>query len=119
MRHIGEELGLVFRGQRQLLGLFLERLPRLLDFLILAFDLLVLMRQQLRLFLKLALVCLQLSCAALQLVGERLRLLQQFLGAHIGFDRVDDDADALGEEVEKRLVRRVEALKAAELDARP
>ena len=31
VRHVGEELGLVLRGERELLGLLLERLARLLD----------------------------------------------------------------------------------------
>ena len=50
VRHVGEELGLVLGGEGELLGLFLERLAGLLDFLVLAFDLLVLVGQQARPF---------------------------------------------------------------------
>ena len=81
VRHVGEELGLVLRGERELLGLLLERLARLLDLLVLALDLLVLVREQARLFLQLLVGLLQLLLAALQLLGERLRLRQQVLGA--------------------------------------
>ena len=43
VRHVGEELRLVLRGQRQLGRLLLERAARLLDFLVLALDLDVLL----------------------------------------------------------------------------
>ncbi len=89
VRHVGEELGLVLRGERELLGLFLERLARLLDFLVLALDLLVLVRQQPRLLLQLLVGLLQLLLAALQLLGERLRLRQQVFRARVRLDRVD------------------------------
>ena len=105
VRHVGEELGLVLRGQRELLGLLLERLAGLLDLLVLALDLLVLVREQARLFLQLLVGLLQLLLAALQLLGERLRLRQQVLGARVRLDRVDDDADRFGQLVEERLVR--------------
>ena len=39
VRHVGEEFGFVFRGQRKLGGLFLQRAAGLLDFLVLALDL--------------------------------------------------------------------------------
>ena len=52
VRHVGQELGLVLGGQRQLLGLLFQRLPGLLDFLVLAFDFLVLVGQQAGLFLQ-------------------------------------------------------------------
>ncbi len=68
VRHVGQELGLVLRGQRQLLGLFFERLPRLLDFLVLALDFLVLVREQARLFLQLLVGLLQFLLPALQLL---------------------------------------------------
>jgi hypothetical protein len=97
VRHVGEELGLVLRRERELLGLFLERLARLLDLLVLALDLLVLVREQPRLLLQLLVGLLQLLLAALQLLGERLRLRQQVLGARVRLDRVDDDADRLGQ----------------------
>ena len=44
MRHVGQELGLVARGARQLGGFFLERVARLLEFGVLALDLDVLIR---------------------------------------------------------------------------
>ena len=50
VRHVGEELGLVLRGQGELLGLFFERLAGLFDFLVLAFDFLVLVGEQAGLF---------------------------------------------------------------------
>jgi hypothetical protein len=49
VRHVGEELGLVLRRERQLLGLFLERPPRRFHFRALAFHLGVLLGEQLRL----------------------------------------------------------------------
>jgi hypothetical protein len=70
VRHVGEEFGLVLRRQRQLLGLFLEGLACLLDFHVLALDLLVLVRKQSRLFLEFLVRLLQLLLAALQFVRE-------------------------------------------------
>ena len=49
--HVGEELGLVFRGQRELLGLFLHRAAGHLDFEVLGLNLLLLVLEQLRFFL--------------------------------------------------------------------
>ena len=116
VRHVGEELGLVLRRERELLGLFLERLARLLDLLVLALDLLVLVREQPGLLLELLVGLLQLELAALQLLRERLRLRQQVLGARVRLDRVDHDADRLGQLVEERLVRRAEAVERRELE---
>ena len=45
--HVGQELGFVFRGERQLGGLFLERVAGLLDLGVLALDLGVLLGEQL------------------------------------------------------------------------
>ena len=39
VRHVGQELGLVLRGQRELLGLLLERQLGQLDLAVLALDL--------------------------------------------------------------------------------
>jgi hypothetical protein len=72
VRHVGEEFRLVARGARELLSLVLERLARLLDFLVLRFHFLVLLDEQLRLLLQLDVGRLQLLLAALQLLGERL-----------------------------------------------
>ena len=79
VRHVGEELGLVLRGERELLGLLLERVPGLLDLLVLALDLDVLLGEQLRLLLELLVGLLQLLLLRLQLRGERLRLLRAAL----------------------------------------
>ena len=70
----------------------------------------------LRLVLQLLVGLLQLLLPALQLVGQRLRLREQVLGAHVGFDRVDDDADAFGELVEEGLVAGVEPLHRGQLE---
>ena len=78
-------------------------------------DLLVLVGQQAGLLLQLLIGLLQLLLARLQLLGQRLRLLEQVLRAHVGLDRVEHDADALGQLVEERLVRRVEALERRQL----
>ena len=93
VRHVREELGLVLRGQRELLGLFFQRLAGLLDLLVLALHLDVLLGQQLGLVLQLGVGLLELFLLALQLAGERLRLLEQVLRAHVRFDRVEHDAD--------------------------
>ena len=47
VRHVRQELGLVLRGERQLGGLFLERVAGLLDLGVLALDLGVLLGEQL------------------------------------------------------------------------
>ena len=72
VRHVGQELGLVFGGKRELFGFFLQRLTRLFDLLVLALDFLVLMHQQPGLFLKFLVGLLQFLLAALQLLRERL-----------------------------------------------
>ena len=59
------------------LGLFLQRPPRLLDLLVLAFDLDVALGQLLRLLLELFVRLLQLLLLGLQFGGELLRLLEQ------------------------------------------
>ena len=105
VRHVGEELGLVLRGQRQLLGLLLERAPRLLDLLVLALDLDVLLGQLLRLLGQLLVGLLQLGLLRLQLAGELLRLLEQAFGLHRRLDRVQHDADAGGQLLEEGEVR--------------
>ena len=60
MRHVGEELGL-HRRQRQFRGLLLER-ARLLDLVVLAFDLDVLLSQLLRAGAGCSLVCCSSVC---------------------------------------------------------
>ena len=104
VRHVGQELRLVLRGQGQLGGLVLERAPRLLDLLVLALDLDVLLDQLLRLLGQLVVGLLQLALLRLQLGGELLRLLQQPFGLHRRLDAVDDDAHARGQLLEERQV---------------
>ena len=86
VRHVGQELGLVLRGQRQLGRLLLQRAARLLDLLVLALHLDVALGELLRLLLELLVGLLQLALLRLQLAGELLRLLQQALGLHRRFD---------------------------------
>ena len=62
--HVGEELGLVLRGQRELLGLLLDRAARHFDFEVLGLDLLLLVLEQLRLLLKLLVGRVQLLLLA-------------------------------------------------------
>ena len=66
VRHVGQEFGLVLRGQRQFGGLFFQGAPRLLDFLVLAFDFDVLFGELLRLLLQLLVGLLQLLLLRLQ-----------------------------------------------------
>ena len=60
----------------------------------------------------------QLFLLRAQLLGLRLRLLEQVLGERVGFDRVEHEADALGELVEERLVGDAERRERRELDDR-
>ena len=101
VRHVGEELRLVARGERQLGGLLLDRAAGLLDLLVLALDLDVALGELLRLLLELLVGLLQLALLGLQLAGELLRLLEQALGLHRGLDRVEHDADRGGELLEE------------------
>ena len=101
MGHVGEELGLVFRGERQLGGFFLERVAGLLDLGVLALDLGVLLGEQPGLGAQLLIGLLEFALAGLQLDGELLRLREQALGAHRRFDGIEDRADALGEQIEE------------------
>ena len=93
VRHVRQELRLVLRRERKLLGLFFERLPRLLHFAVLPFHFDVLMREQPGLFLELLIRLLQFLLAILQFHGQRLRLLEQVFRPHVGRDRVEHDAD--------------------------
>ena len=106
VRHVGQELGLVLRGERQLGGLFLQRVAGLLDLGVLALDLGVLLGQQPGLGAQLLVGLLQLALARLQLDGELLRLRQQALGAHRRLDGVEHGADALRELIEEGEVDR-------------
>ena len=118
VRHVRQKLGFVFRRQRQFRRLLFECAARLLDLVVLPLDLDVLFRQLLRLGRQLLVRALQLGLPRLQLEGELLRLLQQILGPHRRFDRVQDDADRLGQLLEERQVGLGERLERRELDDR-
>ena len=123
--HIGQELGLVLRGQRELLGLLLDRAAGHVDLEILGLDLALLIFEQLRLFLQLLVGGVQLfllggelGLARLQLLGQQLRLGQQALGAHRRGDGVEHDADGFHQLVEEAVVGLVELLERGQLDHR-
>ena len=116
VRHVRQELGLVLRGERELGRLFFERAAGLLDFLVLALDFDVLLGELLGLRRQLLVRLLQLRLPRLQLGRELLRLLQQVLGAHRRFDRVEHDADRLRELFEEGEVRRRERMQRRQLD---
>ena len=118
VRHVGEELRLVLRGERQLGRLLLERAAGLLDFLVLALDFGVLLGELLGLRRQLLVGLLQLGLPGLQLDGQLLRLLQQALGAHRRFDGVEHDADRLRELLEEGQMRRGERFERRQLDHR-
>ena len=118
VRHVGQELRLVLRSERQLAGLLFQCAARLLDLLVLAFDFVVLFGELLRLLRELLVGLLQLLLLRLQLGGELLRLLQQALGLHGGFNRVEHDADAGGELLKECQVRRGERAQAGQFDDR-
>ncbi len=94
VRHVGQELRLVLRSERQFAGLFFQRAAGLLDFLVLAFHFVVLFGELLRLLRELFVGLLQFLLLRLQFGGELLRLLQQAFSLHRGFDGVEHDADA-------------------------
>ena len=102
--------------ERKLLRLVFERLPRLLDFRILAFDFLVLVGQQLGFFLELLVGLLQFFLPAAQFFGQRLRLLQQILRAHVRFNGVNHDTNTFGKLLEERLMGVAETLEGGEFD---
>ena len=114
--HVREELGLVFGGERQFGGFFLERVAGLLDLGVLALDFGVLLGEQLGLGAQLLIGLLELALAGLQLDRELLRLREQALGAHRRLDGVEDRADALGEQLEERERPGAEVLERGQLD---
>ena len=102
------DVAVLLAEQRRLL---LELLVGLLQLLLLGLQQLLGRLQRLRLLLELGvrapqllLLGLQLLRALLQLARELLRLLEQLLGALVGDDRVEHDAERLGELLEERLV---------------
>ena len=106
--HVGQEFGLVFRGERKLLSLFLECPARHLDFEVLVLDLLLLVFEELRLLLqflvcsvKFFLLLREFGLSDLKLGSQQLRLRQQPFGAHRCRYRVQHDADRFHELVEE------------------
>ena len=118
-RHVGEEFGLVLRGQRQFGRLFLERAPGLLDFLVLALHFDVALGELLGLLFELLVGLLQFLLLGLQFAGELLRLFQQAFGLHRGLDRVEHDADRVGELFEEGHLRGRERARPRKARSRP
>ena len=118
VRHVGQELGLVLRGERQLRRLLLQGAAGLLDLLVLGLHLDVALGELLRLLLELLVGLLQLLLLRLQLAGELLGLRQQAFGLHRRLDAVEDDADAGRELLEEGEVRGIEIVQRGERDHR-
>ena len=100
VRHVCEELGFVFGRERQLFGLLFQRLAGLFHFRIFAFHFRVLLGEQFRLFLQLAVGVLQFLLPALQFLGQRLRLLEQIFRSGIRLNGVQHDADGFHKLIE-------------------
>ena len=105
VRHVGQELGLVAGGQRELGRLVFERATGLFDFLILAFDLDVLFGKLLRLLRQLLVGLLQLLLRVCNSPASCCDCLSRPSGLHRRFDAVQHDADAGGQLFEEREVR--------------
>ena len=116
MRHVRQELGLVFRGECQFGGFFLEGVASLLDLGVLPLDLGVLLGEKPRLGSQFFVGLLKFALARLQLDGELLRLRQQPLRSHRCLDSVKDRTDALGELIEEGEVNLRERLQRREFD---
>ena len=119
MRHVRQEFRLVFRGERQFGRFLFQRAAGLLDFLILALDFDVAFGQLLRLLLELFVGLLQFLLLGLQFAGELLRLLEQALGLHRGFDRVEHDADEVVSCSRKPWLQRRELVRAKQVPSPP
>ena len=118
MRHVGQEFGFVLGRQRKLRRLFLERTTGLLDLLVLALDFDVALGKLLSLLLQLLVSLLQFPLLRLQFAGQLLGLFQEPFGLHRGFDRVEYDADGVGELFEEGHLRGRERTHRGELDDR-
>lgn len=121
--HVGEELGLVGGGDRELVGAVLQLLAGLLDLQVLGLDVPVLGGEQGGLVLQLGVGGLQLLLAGLQLRGsdlqfggEALGLAEQLVRPGVGDDGVHVDADGLHQLFQEGLVHRGEVLERGELD---
>ena len=116
VRHVGQELRLVLRGERQLLGLLLEGAARFFDLARALLDFFVLLGKQAGFLFQLFVGAAQLFLLALQFGRQRLRLLEQFFRAHVRGDRVEHDTDRLGELVEEEQVVLAERFERRQLD---
>ncbi len=110
---------LYFEETRQLAGLLLDEPLGLLDLLVLLLGLDVPLGEQARLPAEVLVGLAQLLLLRAELLGLRLGLLEQVLGEGVGFDGVEDEADALGQLVEERLVGRAERGEGGQLDHGP
>ena len=118
VRHVGQKVGLVLRGERQFRRFFFKCKTGLFDFLVFAFDFGVLFRKLLRFLRQLFVGLLQLALPRLQLCRKLLRLREQTFSLHRGFDRVEHDPDRCGELLKKGDVRCGEVAKGGEFDNR-
>ena len=114
--HVGQELRLVRRARAELLRLLLQAEPGQLDLPVLGLDVALLLAEQLGLVLQLGVGALQLGRLVLQLPGQPLGLRQQLLGAPVGLDRVERDADRGDQPLQERQVQRGERRHRGELD---
>src|SRR6266702_86910 len=116
VRHVGQELGLVLRREREFLGLLFQRAAGLLNLLVLAFDLRILFGQLLGLLRELFVGLLQLLLLRLELNGELLRLLQHAFRLHGRFNTVQHDSNAGGQLLEEGEMRGGEGVQASQFD---
>ena len=118
VRHVCEEFRLVFRRERELGRLLLDRAAGQLDLLVLAFDLDVLLGKLLRFLFELLIGLLQFLLLSLQFSRQLLRLLEQTFGLHGCSDRIEYDADARGELFEERRLQGREGIDRGQFDDR-
>ena len=116
VRHVGQELRLVLRGQGQLLGLLFQRLAGLFDFLVLAFDFLVLVGQQAGLFLQFLVGFCNSSCWLCSSWASDCDCLSRSSVRMLASMVLSTMPMRFGQLVEERLVRRVEALERGQLE---
>ena len=128
--HVRQKLRLVFGTQCQLLGFVFQSRTRQFDFVVFLLDFDVLLRQFFGFFfqlvrlgfqldiglLELFLLRLQFLRLALQFLRQRLRLFEQFFGAHIGADHVEHDAQRFHQLIQKREMNFAEIVKGRQLD---
>ena len=119
VRHVREELRLVLRGEGELFGLLFEGSARFFELARPLSTSSFCSRKQARFLLQFLVGLLQLVLLVCSSLGERLRLLEQVFGPHVGGDRVEHDADRLGQLIEEDEVDVVEGFERAELDDGP